>query len=76
MEILNPKGHLKLHYWFKSYGNFDEWVDFACRVALGRVFAHPAKGLVSCVIQHTLNFVALDCLSQENVYLKVIVRKC
>ena len=25
-EILNPEGYW---YWFKSYGDFSEWVDFA-----------------------------------------------
>ena len=27
-EILNPEGGVQ-HYWFKSYGDFAEWVDFA-----------------------------------------------
>ena len=28
-EILNLKRTLKLHYWFKSYGDFAECVDFS-----------------------------------------------
>ena len=28
-EILSPEGHPKLHYLFKSYGDYAEWVDFA-----------------------------------------------
>ena len=29
LKILFPKGPSKLHYWFKSYDDFAEWVDFA-----------------------------------------------
>ena len=28
-EILNSEGHSKSHYWFKSYVDFAERVDFA-----------------------------------------------
>ena len=29
MEILNTERPSKLHYWFKSYGDYAEWVNFA-----------------------------------------------
>ena len=29
LEILKLEGQKKLHYWFKSYSNFAEWVDVA-----------------------------------------------
>ena len=45
-DILNLEGH----YWFKSYGDFAEWVDFAYRwsfIGKGSASAACAAGLSS-----------------------------
>ena len=47
-EIVNPKS--KSHYWFKSYGNFAELVDFAHRWSfIGKGLHLQACNQQSCV---------------------------
>ena len=55
-----------MRYWFKSYGNFAEWVDFPIGgVALGRVCAQPAKH--ACLV---LPLFSISCTSRLEAQLE------
>ena len=46
-EILNPEG---FWYWFKSYGDFSEWVDFAYWWSFSGEGSAPAAGAAGLFI--------------------------
>ena len=54
LEILNLERHKSL-YWFKNYGNFNEWVDFFLLVELHRKGSALKPAQQACFITEAPN---------------------